>query len=421
MRVAIIGGGASGLMCGAILAEKGCKATIFDGNEKLGKKLYITGKGRCNLTNACMPNDFLENVVRGRKFMFSAINKFSSFDCINFFEENGLKLKIERGQRVFPESDKASDVIKTLTKLNANNEIYLNTEIKDVKLLKAGQPKYILSTDKGDFEFDAIVVATGGKSYPLTGSRGAGYVIAKKLGHKVVEPLPALVAIELKDKFISSIQGLPLKNVELFAEFEESESNNEERKKLKKSSFFGEAMFTDIGITGPIVLSLSSMINHAKNISLYLDFKPALSKEQLDARLLRDFEANKNKNISYIVHGLLPKNLVPIFLQRVGIEQDKKVNSITKEEREAVISTLKKFDLTYKNLYPLESGIVTCGGVDLDEVNPKSCESKLHSNLYFIGEVLDIDCLTGGFNLQVAFSTACACAVDISNKIYKED
>jgi len=413
MKIAIIGGGASGLMCGAILAQGGANATIFDGNDKLGKKIYITGKGRCNLTNACIPNEFLENVVRGRKFMFSAINRFSSFDCMAFFEDNGLKLKIERGNRVFPDSDKASDVTKVLAKLNASNKICLNCEINKVEI---EDNKYIISSSKQRLEFDSVVVATGGKSYPLTGSTGFGYKVAQSLGHTIEITKPALVAIELKDKFISSIQGLPLKNVELHAEFEESEKNNNERK-TKTISLFGEAMFTDVGITGPIVLSLSSMINRAKNINLYLDFKPALTKEQLDARLLRDFENNKNKNISYIIHGLLPKNFVPVFLKRVKIEENKKVNSITKEEREKIVSTLKKFDLTYKNLYPLESGIVTSGGVNLSEINPKSCESKLHKNLYFIGEVLDIDCLTGGFNLQVAFSTAYSCAKDILNKI----
>ncbi len=413
MKIAIIGGGASGLMCGAILAQGGANATIFDGNDKLGKKIYITGKGRCNLTNACIPNEFLENVVRGRKFMFSAINRFSSFDCMAFFEDNGLKLKIERGNRVFPDSDKASDVTKVLAKLNASNKICLNCEINKVEI---EDNKYIISSSKQRLEFDSVVVATGGKSYPLTGSTGFGYKVAQSLGHTIEKTKPALVAIELKDKFISSIQGLPLKNVELHAEFEESEKNNNESK-TKTISLFGEAMFTDVGITGPIVLSLSSMINRAKNINLYLDFKPALTKEQLDARLLRDFENNKNKNISYIIHGLLPKNFVPVFLKRVKIEENKKVNSITKEEREKIVSTLKKFDLTYKNLYPLESGIVTSGGVNLSEINPKSCESKLHKNLYFIGEVLDIDCLTGGFNLQVAFSTAYSCAKDILNKI----
>ena len=372
MRIAIIGGGASGLMCGAYLAQHEIYATIFDGNDKLGKKIYITGKGRCNLTNVCMPNEFLENVVNGKKFLFSAINRFSSFDCINFFEENGLKIKIERGQRAFPESDKASDVTKVLQKLNSKNIISLNEEI--LKIEKQDN-KFFLTTSKGQEEFDIIVIATGGKSYPLTGSKGQGYELASNLGHKITEPKPALVAIELKDKFISTIQGLPLKNVKLHAKFKE-------QNKEKEISLFGEMMFTDKGITGPIVLSMSSLINRAKEINLFIDFKPALTKEQLNARLLREFENNKNKNISNIMHGLLPKNFVDVFLERVKISACKKVNEITKEERENIIENLKKFDLTYKQLYPIESGIVTSGG---------------------------------------AFSTGYACGEAIANKIMKEE
>lgn len=416
MKIAIIGGGASGLMCGGVLAQNGISACIFDGNEKLGKKIYITGKGRCNLTNACMPNDFLENVVRGRKFMMSSINRFSSFDCMNFFEDNGLKLKVERGERVFPESDKASDVTKVLAKLNSTNKICLNSEIKDIKIVvEKEREKYLVVTDKDEDLFDVVIVATGGKSYPLTGNTGFGYKLAQKLGHNVVKPMPALVAIELKDSFVKDVQGLPLKNISLHAEFKE-----EGKDKVATKALFGEAMFTDIGITGPIVLSMSSYINRAKDIKLFIDFKPALSQEKLEARLLRDFEESKNKNISYIIHGLLPKNFVSVFLKRVEISSSKKVNEITKEEREQIVCNLKKFDLQYKKLYPLESGIVTSGGVCLDEINPKSCESKLHKGLYFIGEVLDVDCLTGGFNLQTAFSTAYACAMDIANKFNME-
>ncbi len=420
MRVAIIGGGAAGLMCGAILAEAGLNATIFDGNEKLGKKLYITGKGRCNLTNLCEPKEFLDNVVNGKKFLQSAINKFSSFDTYSFFEDNGLKLKLERGQRVFPESDKASDVTKTLEKLNKKNKILLNALVDKVTKQKSGDKiAFIVKTKSGEFEFDKVIVATGGKSYPLTGSTGDGYNIAKAFGHKIVSPKPALTAIELKDKYASEIQGLSLKNVALHAEFLDEKEKSKNANKAESSaktaslSFQGEMMFTDKGITGPIVLSMSSMINRAKEVKLWLDFKPALSKEQLDNRLLREFEENKNKNISYIIHGLLPKNFVDVFMAKAEILPNKKVNSITKEERIRIIDTLKKFDLNYKNLYPLESGIVTSGGVNLDELNPKSCESKLHKGLYFIGEVIDADALTGGFNIQIALSTAYICACDI--------
>lgn len=409
MKIAIIGGGAAGLMCGALLAQGGLSATIFDGNEKLGKKLYITGKGRCNLTNLCPPNEFLENVVRGKKFMISPINRFSSQDCMDFFEAAGLRLKTERGNRVFPASDKSSDVIKTLQKLNAKNTICLNTKIKKMK--KSGD--FVLETEGQKLHFDVVVVATGGKSYSSTGSTGDGYNFAKSFGHKLVEIKPALTAIALKDDFCKALQGLSLKNVALAADFVQ------DGKKVHKS-LFGEMLFTDLGISGPIVLSLSSMVNRADKVNLTLDFKPALSPEQVDGRLLRDFDAGKNKNISSILDGLLPKKLAQVFLQKLGLPPERKVNSITKAEREEIAFALKNFQLHFDGLYPLESGIVTSGGVDTSQVNPKSCESRLCPGLYFIGEVLDVDCLTGGFNIQSAFSTAYACAQDILSKINEE-
>lgn len=402
MKIAIIGGGAAGLMCGAVLSLNGLSATIFEGNEKVGKKLYITGKGRCNLTNACPPNEFLENVVNGQKFMQSSINRFSPFACMDFFEKHGLKLKTERGQRVFPQSDKSSDVIKTLEKLNVGNQIKLGCKVKNIK--KVGQ-KFIVKTQYDCEEFDKVVVSTGGKSYSLTGSCGDGYVFAKSFGHEIVKQVPALVAIQLKDLFIKDLQGLSLKNVTLSADADGT-----------CYSQFGEMMFTDVGITGPIVLTLSSKINRASLIKLYLDLKPALTCQQLNDRLLREFGQNQNRNISYIIQGLLPKKLCNIFLSKVNIPKDKKVNSITKEEREKIVQFLKCFDLHYKALYPIESAIITSGGVDLKQINPKSCESKLCQGLYFIGEVLNVDCLTGGFNLQTAFSTAYSCATDLINK-----
>lgn len=404
MKIAIVGGGAAGLMCGALLAKGGASACIFDGNEKLGKKLYITGKGRCNLTNACSPNEYLENVVNGKKFMISVINRFSSFDCMDFFENNGLPLKVERGNRVFPKSDKSSDVIKTLQRLNASNDVRLNCQVKSIKKEDNG---FVLGLDGGKEHFDCVVVATGGKSYSATGSTGDGLKFAQSLGHRVIKPRPALVAIELKDNFVKSLQGLTLKNVSLHAQFDGG----------KKLSMFGEMMFTDLGITGPIVLSMSSLLNRATDISLHIDLKPALSEKQLDARLLRDFEENKNKNISTCMSLLMPKSLITPFLEMAHIAGDRKVNSITKAERESILQTLKNFKLSFKALYPLESGIVTSGGVDTNEINPKSCESKLHKGLYFIGEVVDVDCLTGGFNIQAAFSMANACAQDLLSKI----
>ena len=401
MDIAIIGAGAAGLFAGGYLAPKH-KVTIFDGNEKCGKKLYITGKGRCNITNYCEKEEYLDNVVNGKRFMMSAISQFTPQNTIEFFNSLGLKTKVERGNRVFPISDKSNDVIKALLKHCEGCQIRLEEKVKSVQ---KQNDKLVVKTLKSEQKFDKVIIATGGKSYPLTGSDGDGYNFARKIGHSIVKPCSALVAIELDDAFVKQIQGLPLKNVEIKSLADK-----------KKYQLFGEMMFTEIGMTGPIVLSLSRQINKANDISLSIDFKPALEREKLVERLKRDFNANLNKNISYIIKGLLPNNLVPIFLNTCQINGDKKVNSITVIERNRIVETLKNFPLKYKKLYPLESGIVTSGGVELKEINPKTMESKLCSGLYFIGEVLDVDCLTGGFNLQTAFSTAYSCQKAINKE-----
>ncbi len=399
MNIAIIGGGASGLMAGGYLAQYGNDVTIFDGNEKCGKKIYITGKGRCNVTNNCSKEEYLANVVNGNKFMMSAINQFSSQDTMTFFESYGVGMKTERGNRVFPISDKASDIIKALLIHASGCEIKLNER---VLFIEKKDDLFLIKTTNGKYNFDRVIIATGGKSYPATGSSGDGYKFAKMLGHNIIEPRGALVPIKLKDSFCRETAGLSLKNVTLNAK---QAGNNK--------SLFGEMLFTHDGISGPIALSLSSYLSNFKDVKLSIDFKPALSVEQLEKRLIRDFSNNLNKNISYIIKGLIPNSLVKVFLERATITSDKKVNSITKEERQKIILYLKNFPLEFAGLYPIETGIVTAGGVDLKEVNPKSMESKLVSGLYFIGEVLDIDCLTGGFNLQTAFSTAYACAINL--------
>ena len=396
MNIAIIGGGASGLMAGGFLVEKGHTVVIFDKNEKCGKKIYITGKGRCNLTNNCLPETYLSNVVNGEKFMFSAIRGFSCQDTIEFFEKKGLKLKTERGDRVFPESDKASDVTKAL--LNHCKGCKFNLNERVISIDKVGE-NFSLKTDIKEYLFDRIIIATGGKSYPATGSSGDGYSFARRFGHNIIKPRPALVPIRIKDNFCSALEGLSLKNVTLKA-------NINGKTKL----LFGEMLFTNDAISGPIALSMSSFVGDNKKVELALDFKPALSQEQLEARLLRDFSANLNKNLSYIIKGLLPIRFVDVFLKRVQIDGDKKVNSVKANERKLIAVALKDFSLTFESLYEIETGIVTGGGVDLKEISPKTMESKLCNGLYFIGEVLDVDCLTGGFNLQTAFSTAYACA-----------
>lgn len=393
MKIAIIGGGAGGLMAGGFLSEK-ADVTIFDGNEKCGKKIYITGKGRCNLTNNCTTEEFLLNVVHGNKFMMSAINGFNSQDTIDFFENLGMKTITERGKRVFPFSQKSSDVIKALEKHSKNCKINLSEKVLSIT---KQEENFIIKTSLKSYQFDRVIIATGGKSYPATGSTGDGYKFAKTFGHSIVKPCPALVPIRFKDKM--ELEGLSLKNVTLKAKING-----------KDKELFGEMLFTGDGISGPIALSMSSYIGENKVDKLSIDFKPALTEEILENRVLRDMEENKNKNFSYILKGLLPIRMANEFIKRLNISEELKVNSVKTETRKSLIKLLKDFPLQYAGLYPIEAGIVTSGGVDLKEVNPKTMESKLVKGLYFIGEVLDIDCLTGGFNLQTAFSTAYACA-----------
>lgn len=399
MKIAVIGGGASGLMAGGELSHLGHEVCIFDGNEKAGKKIYITGKGRCNVTNNCSASEVRENIVHGDKFMFSSLNLFPPAKTMQFFEELGVKLKTERGNRVFPESDKASDITKAL--LQNAKECKFNYNESVEKIQKQGEG-FLLATVKGEYIFDRVVIATGGKSYPATGSRGDGYRFAKMFGHDIITPTSALIPIKVKNEFVKDMEGLSLKNVNLTGVIEG-----------KKREFFGEMLFTYDAITGPIALSLSSFIRTCKDVRLAIDFKPALSSQQVEDRLLRECENNKNSEILSIMRGLLPSRLAKVFLLELKINPALKVHSLTKEQRGKIVAFLKEFPLTFGGLYPIESGIITSGGVNLQEVNPKTMESKLVKGLYFVGEVLDVDCLTGGFNLQTAFSTAYACAYNL--------
>lgn len=399
MKVAVVGAGASGLFVSGLLAKKGVDVTVFDKNDKVGKKLFITGKGRCNFTNLCSVEDFLKNVVRGSKFLKSALYAFDSFSCVNYFEGLGLEYKVERGNRVFPESDKSSDVIKVLRDVHCKGVNFcLNEEIVSI----SKKDDFVVVSKNGKYHFDKVVVATGGKSYHLTGSTGDGYRFAKIFGHKIVEPKPALCPIALKDDFVKSLQGVSLKNVSLLVNADG-----------KKQEFFGEMLFTDKGISGPIVLSASCFINRSENVKLMLDFKPALDEDQIDARLLRDFEENKNKDLKTVLKGLLPKAVAEIFAPAIGLDENKKIHDITRQERFRLAEGLKKFPISYAGLYDIDTGIVTSGGVSTDEINPKTFESKLVEGLYFLGEVVDVDALTGGFNLQIAWSSAYLCAKSI--------
>lgn len=396
MKIAIIGGGPAGMMC-AIKAAENHQVTIFEKNEKLGKKLFITGKGRCNLTNYCDEREFLRNIVNNSSFMYSSIYSFSPFTTYYYFEELGLPLKVERGNRVFPASDKSSDVIRAYEKkLKALGvKINLNYEVTSIEKFDG---KFIIN---GREKFDKVVIASGGISYKLTGSTGDGYKFAKDFGHKVIDQVPGLIGINLKNNF--SLAGLTLKNVEL--------KILKDKKIL--SSEFGELLFTHRGISGPIVLTTSSKINRLKDFEMYLDLKPALEPEKLDARILRDFEENQNKNLENVMKSLLPRDLIIYVLESAGISGEKKVNQITKEEREGLVRTIKNFGLKFDSLDDIDRAIVTSGGVDVKDIDPKTMESKKVSGLYFIGEVLDLDGLTGGFNIQIANSTGYSCGINL--------
>lgn len=396
MKIAIIGGGPAGMMC-ALKAAENHQITIFEKNEKLGKKLFITGKGRCNLTNYCDEREFLKNMVNNSNFMYSSIYSFSPFTTYYYFEELGLPLKVERGNRVFPLSDKSSDVIKAYEKKlkDLGVKVHLNFEIKSIE--KVGE-EFILN---GREKFDKVIIATGGISYKLTGSTGDGYKFAKNFGHKIINQVPGLIGINLKNNF--SLAGLTLKNVELKV--------IKDKKIISKE--FGEMLFTHRGISGPIVLTTSSKINRLKDFEMFLDLKPALEPEKLDARILRDFSENQNKNIENVMRSLLPKDLISYVLYSAGISGDEKVNQITKIERENLVKTIKNFELKFDSLDDIDRAIVTSGGIDVKDIDPKTMESKKVSGLYFIGEVLDLDGLTGGFNIQIANSTGYSCGINL--------
>jgi len=406
MKVCVIGGGASGMMASILIREKGHEVVLLEKNEKLGKKIYITGKGRCNLTNAVTGNDFLNNVVSNPKFVMSSEIRFNSLDTIAFFESLGVPLKIERGNRVFPVSDKASDITKALEKKmkSLGVQVLLNTEV-DAVLFENDVVSGVKLKNGDKVFYDAVIVATGGISYPLTGSTGDGYSFAKASGHRIIEPVPALVSLILKDKDLKVLSGLSLKNVSVKAE---------EKNKAIFASEVGEMLFTGNGVSGPLILTLSSYINrkNPENIKIFIDFKPGLTDFALSQRLDREIVGLKSKQFSSLLETLLPKSLCDIFAKRLNILKTKKANQLTTEERQKICFMLKNFDLDLQSLDSIERAVVTSGGVCVKDLKPKSMESKIINKLYFIGEVVDIDALTGGFNLQLAFSTAASCASD---------
>lgn len=400
-RVIVIGGGASGLMAAYAAANNGAQVTLFEKNEKLGKKIYITGKGRCNLTNDCSPDEFLQNVVHGEKFLRGVIWSFSPKNTMEFMESHGLRLKTERGNRVFPLSDHASDVTNTLEKAckEAGVQIKLNEQIVKITDLH-GNMRDIIS-DKDTYSCEKLILATGGLSYPSTGSTGDGLRFAKAFRHQIVDCVPSLVGINCKGNYVG-LQGISLKNICLTVG-------------ANKVIFsqMGELLFTHYGISGPLVLSLSAQINrlNLQELNASIDFKPALDSTALDRRLLRDLGERKNEQMKNVMRGLLPSGLCVPVLNVAGIAALKQANAVTKEERIRLAETLKRFPIDMISLRGFEEAVVTSGGISLKEVNPKTMESKKEHGLYFCGELLDVDAYTGGYNLQIAFSTGYAAGV----------
>lgn len=404
MKTAVVGAGPAGLIAAATAAA-GSDVTLFERNEKPGKKLYITGKGRCNVTNLCSPREFLEKVVRNPKFLYSAIYTFTPEDTVNLIETNGVKTKTERGNRVFPASDKASDVTKALVSNAMKTGVQFVYE--NVVSLSRKDGLFRLITSGAEYFFDKVILACGGVSYPSTGSNGDGFKLAESMGHTVTKLYPALVPVNFCED-VKSLQGLSLKNVEVTV----SDGR-------KSESLFGEMLFTSRGASGPVVLSLSSLINRldVKHVTFSIDLKPALDYEKLDKRVVSDFTKFKNKQFKNSLDEMLPKSLIPYIIDVSGINPDKPVNSVTKQEREKLVNLLKNLSFTVDSLGSIAEGIVTSGGVSVDEVNPKTMESKLVKGLYFAGEMLDVDALTGGFNIQIALSTGFAAGTSASKSL----
>lgn len=395
--IVVVGGGAAGMMA-AITAAGNNKVILVERNDRLGKKLFITGKGRCNLTNACDIDRLFNAITTNPKFMYSSIYTFDNEAVIDFFNKAGLVTKVERGDRVFPASDHSSDVIgvlKTLINRNRNIEVMLNTRVQDI-VVKDGCVTGV-KTGTGEIKCDAVILATGGKSYPLTGSTGDGYNMAEKFGHTIKDIMPSLVPYNIKETFCKELMGLSLKNVSFCIRSGKKTIFNEQ----------GEMLFTHFGISGPLVIKSSAYIHRYldKELSMYIDLKPALDRAALDQRIVRDFKKNINKEFKNSLGELLPVKLIPVIIEMTAIDPYKQVNSVTREERERLVDTIKHMELTFDGLRGLDEAIITKGGINTKEINPATMESKLVSRLYFAGEIIDVDALTGGFNLQVAWST----------------
>lgn len=409
MKVIVIGGGPSGMMAAITAAESGNKVILLEKMERLGRKLLITGKGRCNITSSLPIDDFIQNTPGNGQFLYSCFKNYNNQDIIRFLKSQGLEVKEERGNRIFPVTDKSLDVLECFKKRlkELNVEIVYNTKVTEIIPKNEKEILQVKTVDNKLFEAEKVVLATGGKSYPLTGSTGDGYKIAQKLGHTVTPIRPSLVPLECYDKkMCKDLQGLSLRNVRI-------EIKNIENNKVIYEDF-GEMLFTHFGVSGPTILSGSAHLVRYKNIEellkskkiiLKIDFKPALSEEKLDERILRDFSEFKNKQFKNSLEKLLPQKLIPIIIEKSKINPDKKVNEITKQERKNIVKLLKNFEISISAFGPIDEAIITSGGINIKEINPKTMESKLVPGLYFAGEIIDVDAYTGGFNLQIAYST----------------
>lgn len=403
-KIAIVGGGAAGMLAAVYAGRAGHQVYLFEKNEKLGKKLYITGKGRCNVTNACSQEELFQAVVSNSKFLFSAFHGYASEDVMDFFQEAGVLLKVERGNRVFPRSDHSSDIIRALEREMKKNgvQVFLHQEVERIHV-KDGCVTGIQIKGKGTENFHSVIVATGGLSYPSTGSTGDGHRFARELGLAVTDCSPSLVPLLTEEPYIPRLQGLSLKNTGL--------TIYQGKKKLYED--FGEMLFTHKGVSGPMILSASARVGRYLEkgpLHAVLDLKPALSPEQLDARLLREFEENKNRQFKNVIGVLFPASLTPVMLELGGIAGDKKIHDISREERQNFVKFVKAFPFTITGKGSFQEAIITKGGISVKEIIPATMESRKIRNLYFIGEVLDLDAVTGGFNLQIAWSTAYAAA-----------
>lgn len=406
-RVVIIGAGASGMLAAKVASDRGYKVTVLEKQKRCGQKLLITGKGRCNITNNCEIEELIENVPTNGKFLYSAFYTFTNDQVIDMFNDLGVETKTERGKRVFPVSDKAVDVVRALEKQmrsNKNVEVLLNSKVDKIEA-QDGKVKKVILSDKREIECDSVIVATGGVSYPRTGSSGDGYKFARNLGHTIIKPKASLIGLEVMEDYVTDLAKLSLRNVSINV-------YNSKNKKIYDD--FGEMEFTKYGLDGPIIKSASCRMGDLskENYKIVLDLKPALDEDKLDKRIQKDFQKYANKNFENSLNDLLPKQLIPTIVKLSKIDAYIKVNQISKEERKNLVHLIKNITFTVKNYRPIEEAIITSGGVKTSEINSSTMESKLVSGLYFAGEVIDVDAYTGGFNLQIAFSTAYLAAIN---------